>query len=76
MEFEDQKTLKPSNKRKTDSKQIKTTKHNSKTDKSFKNVQNSTTEIKEGNLSPNQQMDNRIQNSLEELGIELESKLE
>ena len=76
MELED-KTLKLSNKRKTDSKKKKyhTTKkkkikHNPKTNMSNKDLQNSTIEMKEGNSSLNQLMDNRIPNFLEEPGTE------
>ena len=61
MELEDQKTLKLS-------------KHNPKTNMSYKEVQNSTIEMEEGNPSPNQLMDNRIQNSLEEPGTETKIK--
>ena len=37
-------------------------------------VQNSSMEMKEGNSSPNQLMDDKIQNPLEELGTEPEVK--
>ena len=78
MELEDQ-ILKPSNKRKTDSEkntipEKNNTKHNPKTSMSSKDVQNSIIEMEEGNPSPNQLMDSRIQNSLEEPGTEPEVK--
>ena len=41
---------------------------------SSKDVQNSTIEMEEGNPSPNQLMDNTIQNSLDEPGTESKVK--